>query len=251
MKVNIDRETLFLVLLAVTMIYIVFFRKNGENYENLEHATFKKQRKTSMNKLTRTQTQTKPQTQQRIQPQQNNTDYMKKLDLLQNELNSNEADFNALEEELKTDFSHLDSRISNLEIQINTPQNNDSINGIKFSKGWTGYPDDKTDGAEISNDTDGFKQLMIVGNKSAGENEGTKRKVGVWDQLTVHGQLCVDDVCIDKNELLNIKNNLLTNNKVALKSSFGKYCSVQPNNTIICDRNAVGPWETVVMEKLK
>src|SRR5581483_8433993 len=37
---------------------------------------------------------------------------------------------------------------------------------IKFSDGWSGYPDN-TLGSEISNDTNGFKTLMIVGNKSA------------------------------------------------------------------------------------
>jgi hypothetical protein len=60
-------------------------------------------------------------------------------------------------------------------------------NPLKFTPNWTGFPDDKTNGAEISNDTNGFKQLMIVGNKSAGGN----RQVGVWDQLNVHGGLGV------------------------------------------------------------
>jgi len=67
---------------------------------------------------------------------------------------------------------------------------------IKFTKGWTAYPDNKTDGAEISNDTGVFKTLMLVGNKSDGTNT---RNVSVWDKLTVNGQLCVGDKCVDKN----------------------------------------------------
>ena len=68
-------------------------------------------------------------------------------------------------------------------------------NKLLFSTKWTGFPDDKPNGAEISNDTDGFKQLMIVGNKSA----GGVRTVGVWDKLNVNGQLCVGSKCVDEN----------------------------------------------------
>lgn len=85
---------------------------------------------------------------------------------------------------------------------------------LRFSNQWSGYPDDSTDNAEISNDATGYKQLMIVGNKSSGEGIS---KVGIWDRLDVHGnlgvdgniniqnQICIDDICIDKNELKNIK----------------------------------------------
>jgi len=69
-----------------------------------------------------------------------------------------------------------------------------NTNKLKFSTQWTGFPDDKKDGAEISNDTDNYKTLMIVGNKSA----GGPRSVSVWDKLTVNGQLCVEDKCVDK-----------------------------------------------------
>ncbi len=68
-------------------------------------------------------------------------------------------------------------------------------NKLLFSTKWTGFPDDKPNGAEISNDTDDFKQLMIVGNKSA----GGVRTVGVWDKLNVNGQLCVGSKCVDEN----------------------------------------------------
>ncbi len=53
---------------------------------------------------------------------------------------------------------------------------------IKFTDGWTGYPD-ATLGSEISNDTSNYKTLMIVGNKSA----GGARSVSVWDILNVNG----------------------------------------------------------------
>lgn len=60
--------------------------------------------------------------------------------------------------------------------------------GIKHSRNWTGYPDGRNDGAEIANDTSGFKQLMIVGNKSG----GGERRVGIWDTLDVNGRLNVN-----------------------------------------------------------
>src|SRR6185295_14133884 len=49
---------------------------------------------------------------------------------------------------------------------------------------WTGIPDGATNGAEIANDVDNYKTLMIVGNKA---NDGKTRTVGIWDQLTVNG----------------------------------------------------------------
>ena len=61
----------------------------------------------------------------------------------------------------------------------------DLKSGIKLSKGWKDGATATT--SEISNDTDGFKKLMIVGNKSA----GGVRKVGIWDHLDVHGSQIV------------------------------------------------------------
>lgn len=89
-----------------------------------------------------------------------------------------------------------------LSVDGNLVSNNPNFSGIKISNVWTGYPDNKLNGSEISNDTNAFKELMIVGNKSAGENA---RKVGVWDKLTVHGALCIDDVCINRSELARMK----------------------------------------------
>ncbi len=65
----------------------------------------------------------------------------------------------------------------------------EGTDGIKFSQGWSGYPDAQRDGqwrSEISNDVGDFKQLMLVGNKSSG-----RRRVGIWDDLTVNGELNV------------------------------------------------------------
>ncbi len=58
---------------------------------------------------------------------------------------------------------------------------------LKFTQGWSNFGNG-TGQAEISNDVDGYKQLMIVGNGTAGQG----RKVGVWDRLDVHGNLIVD-----------------------------------------------------------
>lgn len=62
-------------------------------------------------------------------------------------------------------------------------------NKMRFSNKYTDFTEKATDKSEISNDTSGFKKLMIVGNKSGG---GNVRRVGVWDQLDVHGNQHVD-----------------------------------------------------------
>lgn len=108
---------------------------------------------------------------------------------------------------------------------------------LKLSNGWTGYPDDKKDGAEISNDTGQFKQLMIVGNKAAGK----ERRVGIWDRLDVHGQFCIGNTCINEHHLRVLTGQdpvtiraRHTNNKLAFNGQFG-------------NRNR-GPYETMYIE---
>ena len=56
-------------------------------------------------------------------------------------------------------------------------------NVLRVSASWTGelYPDPKS--AEISNDTQLYKSLMLAGNRSA----GAERRVSVWDRLDVNG----------------------------------------------------------------
>ena len=98
---------------------------------------------------------------------------------------------------------------NNLEVKSELTANN-----LKFTKGWSDFSKAGKDKSEISNDTKNFKQLMILGNRSA----GGARKVGIWDKLDVNGdlnvtnnlavksQICIDNVCISKNDLKNIKN---------------------------------------------
>jgi hypothetical protein len=62
-------------------------------------------------------------------------------------------------------------------------------NPLRFSSAWTCFPDDKTNGAEICNDTSGYKTLMIIGNKS----NGGGRRVSIWDILEVNGALQVNN----------------------------------------------------------
>jgi hypothetical protein len=68
-------------------------------------------------------------------------------------------------------------------------------NPIRFSSVWTAFPDDKTNGAEICNDTDRHKTLMIVGNNSKGEG----RRVGIWDRLDVFGWCDVMGLLVARN----------------------------------------------------
>lgn len=70
-------------------------------------------------------------------------------------------------------------------------------NPIRFTSGWSGFPNESgvTNQAEISNDTKDYKSLMIVGNMSGG---GTTRRVKVFDQLEVAGDLVVNGLPIRK-----------------------------------------------------
>jgi len=70
-------------------------------------------------------------------------------------------------------------------------------NPIRFTAGWTGFPDSTTNQAEISNDTGSYKTLMIVGNKS---NDGATRRVSIWDRLEVNGnQLTTGSLQVNGN----------------------------------------------------
>ena len=65
---------------------------------------------------------------------------------------------------------------------------NAGSNSLLFSSSWQGYPDGATNRAEISNDVGSYKTLMIVGNKA---NDGSTRRVSVWDRLEVNGNAAV------------------------------------------------------------
>ncbi len=61
-------------------------------------------------------------------------------------------------------------------------------NPVRFTSMWSGFPDGNKNCAEISNDTNYHKALMLVGNQSAGQG----RKVAIWDRLDVNGFLYVN-----------------------------------------------------------
>lgn len=61
-------------------------------------------------------------------------------------------------------------------------------NPIRITTAWTGFPDATINQAEVSNDTEKYRALMIVGNQSAGQG----RKVAIWDRLDVNGFLYVN-----------------------------------------------------------
>ncbi len=60
-------------------------------------------------------------------------------------------------------------------------------NPLRFTSGWSGFTELSSRNSEISNDTSGYKTLMIVGNRSGGQS----RKVSVYDNLDVNGSLVV------------------------------------------------------------
>lgn len=62
---------------------------------------------------------------------------------------------------------------------------NSGSNPIRLTSQWSGFPDTSSKNAEISNDTDKKKALVIGGNRSA----GTGSKVSIWDRLEVNGSL--------------------------------------------------------------
>jgi hypothetical protein len=69
----------------------------------------------------------------------------------------------------------------------------DLPNPILFSQAWTGFPDPVANHAEICNDTSTYKTLMIVGNRSNLNPDGSlgPRRVSIWDRLEVNGSMKV------------------------------------------------------------
>jgi hypothetical protein len=101
---------------------------------------------------------------------------------------------------------------------LSLQQNNN--NTINFTPYWQSTPDGANNVSEISNDTIGFKTLMIVGNKSA----GAERRVGIWDRLDVNGTLNV-------NQSGNVPGNIKAAGNI---STNGQFCI---NNTCISEGN--------------
>ncbi len=73
-----------------------------------------------------------------------------------------------------------------------------NTNPLRFSAAWSGYTELSSRNAEISNDTSVYKTLMIVGNRSAGQ----ERKVSVWDHLDVNGSLKVAGNLVAKGAII-------------------------------------------------
>ena len=87
-------------------------------------------------------------------------------------------------------FNKDNMTVTNIETTGTLTTKDSTMNDIKLTKGWSGYPDSANDRSEISNDTNVHKTLMIAGNKSNGNNQ---RNVGIWDNLNVSNSLTAKD----------------------------------------------------------
>ena len=129
---------------------------------------------------------------------------------------------------------------------------NPNISNIKFTTGWSDFPNSGADRSEISNDTGEFKKLMIVGNKSRGGD----REVGIWDNLTVSGNITSDKIynnwrACDGHDLFNYQTSNLTDCMGTCKQK-GAYIASREKSTNTCYckqdcgfmRNADTNWET-------
>jgi|GEM_PF-1867141 len=67
---------------------------------------------------------------------------------------------------------------------------NEGTNPLLFSDDWQGSTSLGSGHAEISNDTDTYNKLMIVGNRS---DDGSTRKVGIWDHVDINGTLSISN----------------------------------------------------------
>ena len=66
-----------------------------------------------------------------------------------------------------------------------------SNSGLAITSQWSSYTETSLNGAEISNDVDTMKCLMLVGNRTA---DGINRVVSVWDILNVYGSCFVSGI---------------------------------------------------------
>ncbi len=73
-----------------------------------------------------------------------------------------------------------------------------NFNPLRFTPVWSGFTELSSRNAEISNDTGSYKTLMIVGNRSAGQ----ERKVSIWDYLDVNGPLKVTGDIVVKGAII-------------------------------------------------
>ena len=96
---------------------------------------------------------------------------------------------------------HWKNKVNSIEIQKN--HKNESLhtmmgNNIKFSNAYSNFGKDSEYKAEISNDYDEHKKLLIIGNKTKGDGS---RNVGILDNLTVGNKICIKDNCVNEHTI--------------------------------------------------
>lgn len=100
-------------------------------------------------------------------------------------------------------------------------------NPLRFTANWSGFTDLGSNHAEISNDTNQNKTLMLVGNKSA----GGPRRVSVWDRLEVNGsfrlQHGIDVDHISSDAALSAASDAVLPTQRAVKSYIDRYPIIQ------------------------
>jgi hypothetical protein len=226
---NIDYKTIFLVVLGILIVYLLFFKEENENFAMIEHAKNVKSCKKKCTKKCKKCTK-KCKKCKKLKGKKKKTCKKKCKKCkkkckkckkgCKKEKGLEETDTEDTETEEPTETEETTETESTVDVGVAEPAaveqpgefdkltaDESYLANVKFSKMWTAYPDDKTDAAEISNDTENYKQLMIVGNKSA----GGVRQVGVWDQLNVNGtlqtngKLCVGQTCINESDLKRMK----------------------------------------------
>jgi hypothetical protein len=152
----------------------------------------------------------------------------------------------------------IDQRLQDLTLDLDLTKSKNSFDkltandtifgGIKISKNFSGYSDNNMDGSEIANDVSDYKQLLIVGNKSA----GGLRQVGILDQLNVKGNLCIGDTCMSQDQLKDYLYNqsILRQGEslfrsMTLRSPNGLYRLVHQNDgNVVIYKGNVQIWST-------
>jgi hypothetical protein len=125
-------------------------------------------------------------------------------------------------------------------------------NPIRFSRTYSGFVESAINAAEICNDTENQKLLMIAGNRSAG---GVKR-VGIWDDLFVAGKVGIN--ALTSGYQLHVKGtagvsgqvDLLTeSNPIRFSGAYSGYPDSGVNNTEICNDTSTNKLLMIVGNK--
>lgn len=105
-------------------------------------------------------------------------------------------------------------------------------NNLKISSNWTGYPDTGSQFSEIANDTSNYKQLMIVGNKSA----GGQRQIGMWDNININGLLSVNGSSRFNGDV-SLQSNASISGDGRIYLSSGEMIYLQPKSGVLIAKN--------------